>query len=122
MWRLFTLSVVVAVGIVTACGPSGSAGAQCMDQTGENVVGTIQVSTQGSGCGSLSGTAAAGASCSSAADCAPTCCSCGTLSSNPQSVEVAYCKSSGVCATSDETCCTFIVNQTSLDAGARSCM
>jgi hypothetical protein len=108
MWKFLTLALVVAGFVVFACGPSGTAGAQCMDQTGAAVNGTIQVATEGSGCGTLSGTVPPGGACSS-----------GTL--NPQeSVEVAYCNA-GTCATANDTCCTFQVSEMSADAGNRSC-
>jgi hypothetical protein len=119
MWKFLTLALVVAGFIVFACGPSGTAGAQCMDPTGATVNGTIQVATEGSGCGSLPGTVPAGGACSSAAVCMPSCCSCGTLNQQ-ESVEVAYCNA-GICATANDTCCTFQVSEMSADAGNRSC-
>jgi hypothetical protein len=124
MWKFLTLALAVAGFVVFACGPSGTAGAQCMDQTGAGVVGTIQVATEGSGCGSVSGTVAPGGPCMYASDCAGVCCSCGTLSPN-QSVQVAYCMTgpagTGVCAAPDVTCCTFQVSEMKADAGDRSC-
>ncbi len=122
MWKVGTLALLIALATAWACGPSGTAGQQCTDPTGAPVNGTIQKATDGSGCGSLAGTVAAGQPCHYALQCAPTCCSCGTLATSPQSVEVAYCNG-GLCATPDVTCCTFLVSEMSAtDGGSKSCM
>jgi hypothetical protein len=114
MWKAGVLALLVAV----ACGPSGSAGQKCVG-TGAPVDGTITSAIEGSGCGNLPGTVAPGQPCTSASDCAPACCSCGTLAPG-KSAAVGYCEK-GVCAQPNDACCTFLVSDGATDAGSRTC-
>ena len=110
--------------LLLACGSKGAQGQACVNGTDAGPNGSIQSAILGDGCGGLNGTAATGQPCKTGADCAPACCSCGSLASG-KSAAVGYCEHQAdgtlACAASTDTCCPFLVSEANTTPNLRTC-
>jgi hypothetical protein len=99
MWKLGLLALMLV-----SC-KSSEPGSACQNRTADDILnGSVSTTQLGGGCDDTVMGAAVGAPCKTGSDCAPACCAC--LGNSGANVSVQYCKA-GVCATTDEACCTF---------------
>jgi hypothetical protein len=87
----------------------GGKGLMCTNPDAAVLTGSLRTSQLGGGCDSSLGGATAGKPCKSSSDCKPACCACPS-DAGGKSVSVGYCKQ-GACATAEDTCCTFALQE-----------
>jgi hypothetical protein len=98
-------------------GDSGQSGLVCADPTGATLMGTLSTSQLGGRCDDSIGGAPVGKPCKSGADCKPACCACPGDAGRFTTVSVGYCKK-GACATAEDSCCTFALQERLSGGGA----
>ena len=109
----------LVLGLAALACSSHPQGQLCTNVPEGGLNGSVQSAIIGDGCGGLNGSVAAGQPCKSGADCAPTCCACGSLAGG-KSASVGYCKA-GLCTQGDDTCCAFLSEQNATVPAQRTC-